>query len=521
MKTNKWLRITLVLLLSILTSRCAKDEAVLKPDNELAKKDLLMAAGGKKTSSSRKTALKNRSGHYLVISADNTLPLDLENRVKAMKGKVMRRIDKIGVASVMSTDPAFASKCSKMSGIKAVVRDFRVQFLDPGDNRISAANKISPASMKVKNPPNSMDDDFLFDLQWGHDAINAPEAWKKGFRGEGAKIAILDTGFELDHPDLAANILSGCNKNFVPGETIEFAGDPSTSFSHGTYTAGLVAAPDNGIGIIGVAPQAKLILVKVLSDEGFGDFSWLIQGIVYAADKEADVINMSLSGLVPLNGEFLNDNETPNDPSDDFIDYDPQSIKELIAAVGRATTYAFKQGVTTFASTGNEFINADKENDYVILPAESPYVLGISATAPHGWAKDPSTFLDYPASYTNFGLSVVNFAAPGGDLTDSVVGDCTVAGITLPCAIFDFVVGPINGGWAFVTGTSASSPYAAGVAALIIGKHKRPISPLEVVEIMRASADDLGKPGKDKFYGDGRVNAFRAVARHQHLLAGK
>ena len=106
------------------------------------------------------------------------------------------------------------------------------------------------------NPPNSGDNDTRFDLQWGHDAVDAPEAWTEGFRGAGARVAVLDTGFDLDHPDLAPNINFTLSKNFVAGETLSYAlPDP---FSHGTHVAGTIAAADNAFGTIGVAPQAEL-----------------------------------------------------------------------------------------------------------------------------------------------------------------------------------------------------------------------------------------------------------------------
>lgn len=506
MKTKMLLKVSSVLFLSSLSLQCAKEEEVLKSSEKVA------AASARTSPASKGPRMTCRSGNYILISESHTLPVDLDRRVKAMKGTVTKKINSIGLATVTSKDPSFAAKCAKISGIRTVVRDFRVQFLHP------EKDKLTRASKRAANPPNSGDDDFFFDLQWGLDAINAPEAWKKGYRGNGAKVAILDTGFDLDHPDLATNIDLRHSANFVPGETLEFVPSPINVSSHGTFTAGIVAAPDNGIGVIGVAPKSKLMLVKVLDDEGFGAFSWVMAGIIHAAQCGADVINMSLSGYLPLNGEFINDNGTPEDPDDDFIDYDPQGVKEIINAFKRATTYAFKRGVTTFASTGNDAVNADALKTHIILPLESPYVAGISATAPRGWAKKPSTFLDHPASYSNYGLSVVNFAAPGGDLTETVTGDCTVAQLELPCSYFDLIISTDDGGWSFAAGTSAASPYAAGVAALIIGKHKGSLSPLKVIDIMKDSAKDLGKRGKDAFYGDGRVNAFKAVTPYHHSM---
>ncbi|MBC6991719.1 MULTISPECIES: S8 family serine peptidase [Hymenobacter] len=112
------------------------------------------------------------------------------------------------------------------------------------------------------------------------------------------------------------NIDVAASKSFVPKEGVQFVG---TGFSHGTHTAGTIAAVDNKIGVVGVAPEATLILVKVLADGGSGSFSWMINGIYYAVTQQADVINMSLGGTFLRNGKYLDDNGTPDNPADDFV----------------------------------------------------------------------------------------------------------------------------------------------------------------------------------------------------------
>ena len=134
-----------------------------------------------------------------------------------------------------------------------------------------------------------------------------------------------------------------------------------------------------------------------------------------------------------------------------------------------------------------------------------------------GWAKDPSGNLDYLASYSNYGQSAIDFAGPGGDAEYPGEENCTVAGITNPCWVFDLVfsVGGYTAAGApqynWVAGTSMAAPHVSGVAALIIGKHGGEMSPAAVERILRQSSDDLGKPGNDSLYGGGRVNAARAV----------
>lgn len=381
-----------------------------------------------------------------------------------------------------------------------------LQWIHPG--------RQEEVSVEFGSPPFSSDDDFYFDLQWGHDAVDAPEAWNAGFRGAGARVAVLDTGFDTDHVDLVPNINFALSANFVPGESLTYVlPDP---FSHGSHTAGTIAAADNAFGTIGVAPEAELVLVKVLSDKGSGTFEGMIAGIVHAANVDADVINMSLGATLAKHG-FLDDNGTPDDPSDD-VWVTAREVAALKNALGRATTYAYQQGTTLIASAGNEAMDGDHTADVFHLPSDAPHVNSISATAPVGWATDPGNiFLDNPASYTNFGQSVIDFAAPGGDFVYPGNENCTIAGITRPCWVFDLVfstgsnLDPTIASYFWGAGTSMAAPHASGVAAIIIGMHGGSLPPAQVEAALRAAADDLGKPGNDDFYGAGRVNAGNAV----------
>jgi subtilisin family serine protease len=313
---------------------------------------------------------------------------------------------------------------------------------------------------------------------------------------------------------LKGNIIG--SKSFVPTEGVQHKG---TAFSHGTHTAGTIAALDNNIGVVGVAPEAKLLLVKVLRDSGSGAFSWMLEGIVYAADNNADVINLSLGASLPRNGKFLNDNGTPNDPSDDFIESDTKAVQELLVAIGKATHYAAQRGVTIIASAGNDANNGNKDQSLINIPAGSTNVVSISATAPLGWALNRSTDLDRMASYTNYGTSDVDFAAPGGDYMWPGEEIATIGTVRQFVWAMDMVVSTsansVNpaGGYTWSAGTSMAAPHASGVAALIIGKNGGQMDPARVISALRASSDDLGKPGRDPFYGHGRVNAYRAVTQ--------
>ncbi len=439
---------------------------------------------------------------YVVMANNAGATNKLNQQVAAAGGTITASLPQIGVAIVESGDAGFAARAAAVQGVRSVTLDSAVQAEDP---LAVDANYV--------NPPNSHDDDTRFDLQWGMQAIDVAGAWNRGYRGAGAVVAVLDSGLACLHPDLKPNNLANLNASFIAGE------GPCLShvgvFNHGSHVAGIVAAADNAYGMIGVAPEAKFFAVKVLSETtGRGTFAAAIQGIVYAVDNGANVINMSLGTVVDARGK---------------------DAAELINAVARATRYAEKQGALVVVSAGNAALdldhasglNCDPETgecapaNLRAFPAELPSVLAISATAPIGWAKAPTTtFLDNPASYTNYGQSAIGFAAPGGDDVYPGSENCTVAGLTRPCWVFDLVFsvggytavpGGIAASYSWAAGTSMAAPHVSGVAALVYAKNAGHISPKKVIQILRASSDDLGKPGNDDYYGQGRVNAAKAV----------
>lgn len=333
------------------------------------------------------------------------------------------------------------------------------------------------------------DETFYF-LQWNMIAMEAPAAWAAGCTGDGVRIAVLDGGLPSGHLDIAPNLDVAASASFVPGTNFD---DDLTTFRHAGHVAGIAAAPDNGVGVIGVAPEATIIGVKVLHGGG-GSFGQVIQGIEYASRSlsmggaGADIINMSLSGVFPKAGG--------NGP--------------LVAALNTAVNTATRRGTLVVSSAGNNGFNFDQSQSFTITPAESGNGIAISATGPLGWAYGATNYTRF-ASYSNSGSSLVHVAGPGGDFAYPGNENCTVGFVTVPCWVFDMVMSVHSGtstyGWA--AGTSMSAPAAAGVAALI--KQRYPMISVGALKNKLAStADDLGKPGKDDMYGRGFINARRA-----------
>ncbi len=418
---------------------------------------------------------------YVLIAPNTSLPANLAASVAAAGGTLTVSQDAIGVAMAESDDPSFAAKAKKIKGLQTVVADQIVQWVHDDDLAVAAFDGNAPPA----TGSSIGDDESFWFYQWAPRSVHAPEAWDLGARGTGVRVAVIDGGIRATHIDLAPVMDVAHSTSFVPG--FPFNTDVGTGFWHAMHVAGIVAAADNGLGTIGIAPGATIIGVKALHG-GSGSFGAVIQAIVYAATPIAEgggganIINMSLGAVFPKQGS---------------------DAAHLANAIGRATTYAYQRGVTVIASMGNDYLDLDHSANLISVPAMSPHVISVSATAPEGFAYGATDFTR-PASYTNFGQSAVIFAGPGGDFD-----------LPDPLYVYDMVLSPASGGadngYYFAAGTSMSSPAVAGVAALIIEKNGGSMSPAQVEAALRQSADDLGKPGNDDYYGRGFVNALRAV----------
>ena len=445
-----------------------------------------------------------------VIIANNDLPSDLAALVSAAGGTLTASMSGIGVAVASSTDPYFSATLGRHASLQAVVEDIMLDFQQPtvAPEMVEVAAAGEPDVGQTAHVGAA---ETFRAVQWAPDAISAPAAWHLGYQGAGVRVAILDGGIRNTHIDIQPILDVARSTSFVPGQPYNFDQARNAqgqcvlndTFWHGTHVAGIVAAPANNLGTVGIAPQATIIGVKVLHC-GSGSFSWVMQGIYYASTPiadgggGADIINMSLGAGIQKRGP---------------------GVAHLLNALSRATAYARAHGTTVIAAAGNDAFKG--QGDIVFVPAMSTGVIGVSALGPMGWALG-STDLDRFASYSNFGHQVVSFAGPGGDFV--LPGNAVCSKPRFPtgvvnqlCWVMDMVMAPCrgtgtsNGSYCWAAGTSMASPAVAGVAALIMGKNGGHMDPAQLEAALRASSDDLGKPGQDDFYGLGRVNALRAV----------
>ncbi len=276
--------------------------------------------------------------------------------------------------------------------------------------------------------------------------IKVVKAWDESKGDPGTVIAVLDTGVDLLHPDIMNKIVNS-GRDFVNNDF-----DATDDNGHGTHVAGIAGAETNNqVGIAGVAWDCKVLPIKVIDKNGSGLYSWLIDGIIYAADNNAQIINMSLGGP-------------------DYSD----ALKEAVA-------YAFGKGLVEVAAVGND-------GGPVLYPAAfDDYVLAVAAT----------DYNDAAADFSNVG-SQVDVAAPG---------------VSILSLVPTWYFGPGSVPYGFGTGTSAACPHVAGLAALIKSA-KAWLKPAQIMGVIRYSADDVNSttfPGKDDHIGYGRVDAEKAL----------
>jgi subtilisin family serine protease len=325
--------------------------------------------------------------------------------------------------------------------------------------------------------------------QWYRDRIRADEASLVA-TGQNALVAIVDSGVDLTHPDLALNLVVYPDADFVEpsgsclmskkGKVCTQDG-PQDFYGHGTHVAGIVGAvKGNGIGTIGLAPSSKLLPIRVLDADGQGSISDIASGITYAVDKNAHVINLSLG--------FSS--------ADTVIGRQGGAFRELKAAID----YASSKGAVVVVAAGNETFPLCAE------PAAYADVICVGSTDE----------FDTIAHYSNSDAVHPNYlVAPGGrGLGAASMGENSATSAACGGEIFStFLRGrrvfcSPESGYEADSGTSMAAPMVSAVAALLAGKG---LAKSAIVSCIKRTSDDLGVPGRDPIYGFGRVNAYRAV----------
>jgi len=346
---------------------------------------------------------------------------------------------------------------------------------------------------------------------WGLQSISAESAWDTS-QGDGVLVAVVDTGLDYNHEDIAGNVWlndgeTGLDGNgndkrsngidddsngliddwhgwdFVTLDGTPADNDPMDNHGHGTHVSGTIAAMgNNGLGVIGVAPHAKIIAIKGLDSTGSGSIEDLSSAIIYAADKGASVINLSWGGSGPT----------------------PQTLIDAIS-------YAHNvKGAVVVAAAGNSNFDVGTQvNGF--YPACIRDVITVAAV----------NHLDAKASFSNFGAKIDVTAPGGGDTGAGIQPDRSILSL-LSSQAGSVMTGSgqliVGTKYLRQSGTSMASPHVAGVAALIRAQHPE-FSNEQVRQVLRESADDIGTPGFDTQFGFGRLNASRSLTIAAPLAA--
>ncbi len=330
--------------------------------------------------------------------------------------------------------------------------DPNVEFAEPNYIRKAFVNPNDPYST---DPP-----------QWGIHKIQAPQAWDTETGEESVVIAILDTGVDYDHEDLAGNMWDdGGGRCGYDAVNNDFDPDDDHSESHGTHCAGIAAAvTHNATGIAGVSWKSEIMAVKVLDENGSGTLAWELDGIDYAVDNGADIISMSFG----------------------TVTYPPPSSEQEQNAIN----VAYNKGCLIVAASGND------NQPYVAYPAAYENVVAVGASDEGDERCDS---VDWGAGYgSNYGEEL-DVMAPGNNILSTV--------------IMGTGIGFGDNNYDYMNGTSMSTPFVSGLGALIIS-HLGGLAPSDVRRIIEKTADDIGSSGWDQETGWGRINAYSALTAY-------
>jgi len=327
--------------------------------------------------------------------------------------------------------------------------DLPLSFLISQYQKLLGAQTVEPNYiMHTTAVPN----DTYYPKLWGMKKMAMESAWDVSTGSNNVIVAVADSGVDYNHEDLNdGRVIKG--RNFAYGNN-----DPMDDHFHGTHVAGTIGAiGNNSKGVTGVNWNVKILAIKVMGADGSGSTDAIAQGVTYAADNGAKVINLSLGAAQPA---------------------------ACPSAFQSAVNSAVQKGTAVVVAAGNSSANA---GNYAFANCQN--VIVVAATGPD----------DGHAHYSNYG-SVIDVAAPGGNPSGGS-GTCSADGS-------DCILSTVPGGsYRVLTGTSMAAPHVSGLAGLILSKNPG-LSPSQLEDLLKSTADNLGNAN---YFGAGRVNGTRAL----------
>jgi subtilisin family serine protease len=380
---------------------------------------------------------------------------------------VVHEMPGVDLAVVEATESAV-----KQSGdVKKYAPDLELTLDAP-----RAEPTASPDASELKDP--------LSALQWDKEVQEIAAAHEQT-RGEGTRVAVIDTGIDETHPDFQSSLNVDLSRNFTAD-----GGDhnpPGTQY-HGTHVGGIVAADDNGTGVVGSAPGTDLVDCRVFSATGGASFADILAAVVYSANVGADAANLSL-GAYPIPRESLG------------------SFYGKV--LNKTMTYANSQGTLLVIAAGNDSADLQHDKNLISLPNEGAQALSVSATTavdfdPFTGTADNPGF--QPSSYTNYGTNAITVGAPGGDVPQGGgTPDLVYNAIPADAAEAFGLPRP----YAYLAGTSMAAPQVAGAAALV--KSANPSYNANQVESALKRAAEVPDGFDKAFFGSGFLDVLGAL----------
>jgi subtilisin family serine protease len=399
-----------------------------------------------------------RTDRFIVQTRGNSAPGGLD---------VVHEMPGVDVAVVRGSEKAVR----KSKRVKDYAPDIEIQLDEPIEEPKSLSSEASPA------------DEPLYPLQWDKQIQKIPGVHEIT-QGEGTRVSIIDAGIPESHPDFQESLNTELSRDFTGTGTHE----PQGPQYHGTHVGGIVAADDNGVGVVGSAPKTDLVDCRVFPALGEGaSFADILAAIVYSVNINSDVANLSL-GAYPI----------PR-----------QGLGSFYGKVLNSTmTYANKEGTLLVIAAGNDAADLQHDKNLISLPNEGAQGVSVSATTSIGFRSDNLQNPGYaPATYTNYGTNAITIGAPGGDIpSGGGVPDLVLN--AFPAEAGEYLFGePVQ--YAYLAGTSMAAPQVAGAAALV--KSENPQYNANQVESALKRTADVPEGYDKTYYGSGFLNIVDAL----------
>jgi len=378
------------------------------------------------------------------------------------------------------------SEVDAASDVKNAVPDIRVHLDEPGVNE--AAPRVALKGQSIVDEP-------YYPYQWDKQALDIETAHHTT-TGAGSRVTVIDSGVAAGHPDLTVN--EGLSRNFT-GDGLG-AANPAGGY-HGTHVGGIIAADTHeDIGVGGTAPDTDLVDCRVFSPGGGAAFGDILAAIVYSANIDADVANLSL-GAYPV-------------PRQGLGSFYGKALNAIM-------TYANAAGTLLVVAAGNDAADLQHDKYFISLPNEGAQAVSVAATGPIGFRHgDPGLTdpVETPALYTNYGTNAITLAAPGGNY-DPAFPDLWYYDLVFNCIAEpkyrtdrdgDVVdITKVDYGYAWVSGTSMAAPQVSGAAALV--KSANPGANANDVESALKEAATVPDGFDKRYYGSGFLDVVDAL----------